>query len=334
MALSAIPPDNEPGQGIVAAASTRDGGGIGQQLAAAEDLMQFRRWSIFLPRAYSVESEKNQMYVRSRHTWNPKFFEETRERLTAILRDLQVLQATGFQSTEQEALDAVLQAQWTAVGFLCDRQFHKALTLSEFCREVVDTLATQGTGGSGGLIFWRLLVRVNLGDAYARFRRHKEASEIMKQALELVEQYQGMNESVINNMQAEAKDTQKAIFGSRERVLSGAIYYHLSRIQLETGDHGEALRLSDLMVEVLERFIWDLGDSREDREAEACVLATAYSHRGECEVRRGKYESALAWLQRAQQCVEKHADLCGDSAPILAAVKEHIVHAKHLAASS
>lgn len=317
-------------------AATRDpsGGELSLQRAVAvEELMQFRRWSIFLPRAYSVESEKNHTYVRARHFRNPKFFEETRERLAAILRDLQVLQATGIEFTEEEALEAVLQAQWTALGFLCDRQFHKALTLGEFCREVVDALAAQGVGGTGGLIFWRLLVRVNLGDAYSRFRRNEEALAIMKQALELIEQFSGLGATAANDIASfanQAKDAQKTVFGSRERVLAGIIYEHLSRIHLEAGDHDEALRLTDLMVEVLERFIWDLGDSKEDREAEACVLATAYSHRGVCDINRGKHESALAWLQRAQECMEKNADLSGDSTPILAAIKEQIVAAKHL----
>jgi len=85
-----------------------------------------------------------------------------------------------------------------------------------------------------------------------------------------------------------------------------------------------------MMVEVFERYIWDLGDSTEDREAEAYVLATAYSHRGVCDVRRGKHESALAWLQRSQECIEKNSDLSGDGEQILAMIKEHIVHAKHL----
>lgn len=297
--------------------------------------MQFRRWSIFLPRAHSVESEKNRAYVRARHIGNPKFFEETRERLGGILRDLQVLQATGVEFMEEEALEAVLQAQWTALGFLADRQFHKALTLGEFCREVVDAVAAQGMGGGGGLAFWRLLVRINLGDAYARFRRNDEALAIMKQALELIEQCSGTAVAAHDlrsfaDSAGQAKDTTKTVFGSRERVLAGAIYSHLSRIHLEAGDNDEALRLTDLMVEVFERYIWDLGDTQEDREAEACVLATAYSHRGVCDIRRGKHESALAWLQRAQECVEKNADLSGDSAPILKAIKEHIVQANLL----
>jgi len=228
-----------------------------------------------------------------------------------------------------------LESQWTALGFLCDRQFYKALTLDEFCREVVDALEAQGAGGSGGLVFWRLLVRLNLGDAYARFNRHKEALAVMNQALELIERFSGMGVAAngirscgVAHSTTQSKDNPKTSFRSRERVLVGAIYYHLSRIHLEAGDKEEAFRLADSMVEVLERFIWDLGDSKEDREAEACVLATAYSHRGVCDVGRGKYETGLAWLQRAQECVEKNADLSGDSAPILASIQERIVQAR------
>lgn len=325
--------------GVTAADAASRGGATGEELslqrgALLEELMQFPRWSIFLPRAYSVEAEKNHTYVRSRHTRNPKFFEETRARLHAIICDLKVLSATGGESTE-EALETVLQAQWTAVGFLCDRQFHKALTLGEFCLELVEALAAQGAGGGGGLIFWRLLVRVNLGDAYARFKQPTEAIAVLKQGLELVEQFSGMSLAAndvrtFGEGSGQAKEGLKSAFGSRERVLAGAIYSHLSRIHLEAGDHDEALRLTELMVEAFERFIWDLGDSKEDREAEASVLATAYSHRGVCDVRRGKHESALAWLQRAQECIEKNADLSGDSEPILALIKDHIVHARHL----
>lgn len=286
------------------------------------DLTQFRRWSLFLPRAACHDAEMNLTYVRSRHTGNPKFFEQTRDRLLSLLRDLTVMQATpvaGGSPQHAEVLEAVLQAQLAAQGFLRDRQFHKALCLGESCVELVDALAASG---AGGLLFWRILCRANLGDAYARFRRPDNASELLKQALELTEQQP--------TAATDAGQPQSKLQISRERVVAGACYAHLSRIHLAAGEQDEAMRCTDLTVEVFERFIWDLGVTREDREAMACVLATSYSSRGVCDIRRGKYESALAWLARAQECVEKHQDLSRDSVEVLAQVKEQINHTRTL----
>jgi tetratricopeptide (TPR) repeat protein len=292
---------------------------------------------MFLPRAYSEECQKNHSYIRTRHTRNPKFFEETRARLTAILGDLQVLRATGMGSTSEEALEAVMLAQWAAQGFLFDRQFHKSLTLGELSMEVVESLATQVQESDvGGLTFWRLLVCANLGNTYARFRQQEKALAVLKQGVELAEHDKGL--IAANDLRAfgegnagtSSKEVTKSVARSRERVLSGTLYAHLSRIHLEAEDQEEALRLMDLMLEAFERYIWDLGDSKEDREAEATVLATSYSNRGVCDVRRGKIENGLAWLTRAQECLEKHADASGDSVHILALIKEHIASANLL----
>jgi tetratricopeptide (TPR) repeat protein len=332
--MTAVP---EFQQGIVPDASTRKDIN-GQHPSHMEELTQFHRWSMFLPRGYSEECQKNHAYTRTRHTRNPKFFEETRARLTAILGDLQVLKATGLGSTAEEALEAVMQAQWAAHGFLFDRQFHKALNLGELSMEVVESLAAQVQESDvGGLTFWRLLTRANLGNAYARFKQSDKALAVLKQGLELAEQDKGL--IAANDLRAFGEGdtgtsnkevTKKSVARSRERVLAGTIYAHLSRIHLEAEDQEEALRLMDLMLEAFERYIWDLGDAREDREAEATVLATAYSNRGVCDVRRGKHDNGLAWLTRAQECLEKHADVSGDSVQILAMIKEHIVCANHL----
>jgi tetratricopeptide (TPR) repeat protein len=266
------------------------------------------------------------MYTRLRHIGNPKFFEETRSRLAAILRDVQVLIATGVQSTANEALELILESQWAAHGFLLDRQFHKSLTLGELCLQIVDmlTIQAQGTDAAGSLVFWRLLTRANLGNAYVRFRKLEEATAILKQALELFEvKWDSVPQNAEQSMSLKANLTQ-------ERMLVGTIYSHLSHIHLETGDLEEAVRLTDLMIEVFEKCIWDLGDSHEERELEASVLATAYSNRGVSELRRGDHEKGLAWLGRAQECLEKYGGLSNENGRIQELIKDHIEHANLL----
>mmetsp|Transcript_10730 Transcript_10730/g.18664 ORF Transcript_10730/g.18664 Transcript_10730/m.18664 type:complete len:269 (+) Transcript_10730:2-808(+) len=262
-------------------------------------------------------------FVRPRHTGNPKFFEQMRDRLLSYVRDLTVIQATvvaAGSAREVEVLELVLQSQLAAQGFLRDRQFHKALCLGETCVELVDSLAASGVGG---LLFWRILCRANLGDAYLRFRQTDHARDLLKQALELTEQQSPME---AGQSQSDARKRQI----SRERIVMGACYAHLSRIHLDAEENDEALRYTDLTVEVFERFIWDLGSTKEDREAMGVIVATSYANRCVCDIRRSKFESALAWLARAQECVEKHQDLSRDSIQVLAMLKEQISHTRSL----
>lgn len=291
--------------------------------AILEDLISFRKWDLFIPRAACHNAELNLSYVRSRHTGNPKFFEQLRGRLLGYVRDLTVSQASvsaDGSTWDVEVLELVHQSQLAALGFLHDRQFHKALCLGETCVELVDLFAASGVGG---LLFWRILCRANLGDAYLRFRQPDHASDLLKQALELTEQQSTMEPG---QSQSDARRRQK----SRERVITGVCYSHLSRIHLEADEFEEALKYTDMTVEVFEKNIWDLGSSREDRESMAVVVATSYANRGVCDLRRSKFESALAWMERAKECVEKHQDLSRDSIEVLAMVKEQISQTRSL----
>eukprot|EP00420_Gonyaulax_spinifera_P023628 CAMPEP_0197912438 /NCGR_PEP_ID=MMETSP1439-20131203/74763_1 /TAXON_ID=66791 /ORGANISM="Gonyaulax spinifera, Strain CCMP409" /LENGTH=177 /DNA_ID=CAMNT_0043534219 /DNA_START=45 /DNA_END=575 /DNA_ORIENTATION=+ len=152
-----------------------------------EDLMHFKRWKVFLDYAVSSDVERNGVYIRSRHMGNPKFFEQTREHLAAILGDCDLLSAMRMEASMApgvtEAFEALLEAQLATAGFLFNRQFHKALTLGELCVAITDALATEHVQG---FLFWRTLARANLGRAQARFRRLDEARGILRQGLELV----------------------------------------------------------------------------------------------------------------------------------------------------
>eukprot|EP00929_Paragymnodinium_shiwhaense_P122249 TRINITY_DN9487_c0_g1_i1.p1 TRINITY_DN9487_c0_g1~~TRINITY_DN9487_c0_g1_i1.p1 ORF type:complete len:340 (+),score=45.44 TRINITY_DN9487_c0_g1_i1:103-1122(+) len=296
-----------------------------------EDLMRFRRWSIFLPAAASSEVEQNTVYVRGRHSGNPKFFEQTRERLAAVVHDRDILRTVGqstalaldgsFDSDESvyQALEHVMQAQWTALGFASDRQFYKAFQLGSQCTAIVDALAASaaaaaasGENGENSFLFWQLLVRANLGGAHARFGKQAEATAILRQALRLAEDG-------------------AALTSARERVLLGAIYSHLVRVCLELRDLDEAQRLAELAIEAYERNLWELSDALEDRETQALVLATSYMTRGVCDVRKRRFDTSQTWLVRALETLEKHnADLGPDGSELRALITEQANHCKSL----
>jgi len=235
--------------------------------------------------------------------------------LSDLLLDGDLLSASAADSRDPHevvhALETVLQAQWIALGFLCNHQFYKAVTLGETCVELVDALAKAWKAiDRGDLLFWRIICRANLGDSYVRFRKHEQAKSVLKQALD----------------HAEANGP----LSSAERTLTGTCYAHLSQIALEADDANEALRLMDLEIEVLEGYVWELSQAKEDREVEGIVLATAYLRRGTCDGRQGRQDSALAWLGRARECIEQHSDLSPDSKQMLSKIQEEVECAQHL----
>mmetsp|Transcript_20678 Transcript_20678/g.45372 ORF Transcript_20678/g.45372 Transcript_20678/m.45372 type:complete len:319 (-) Transcript_20678:268-1224(-) len=270
--------------------------------------LQFRRWSVFLPRAVSSEVEQSTVYVRARHMGNPQFFEQTRQRLGELIhsRELERLGQAGTVAMGMphiSELQAIFHAQYFALGFLGNGQFHKALTLCRLCVQLVDALASDD-----GPLFWRLLCRANLGGAYARFGKYEEAREVLKEALAL------------------AGEPSSA----REGALVGTFHAYLGRIELESGDINEALRIKELEIEVFERFLWDLSDARADREVEALVLATSFSNRGICDVHKKKFDTALMWYGRAQECLQKHCMQSSDSVQHQAKIKAYMEHARSL----
>jgi hypothetical protein len=270
-----------------------------------------------MPCAASSDISLNAVYVRARHTGNPRFFEQTRQRLELVLHDRNLVANVGAPSGDEggdvavvQALEAVLQAQCTALGFVSDRQFQKALALGELSVAIVDTLAATWQWGESSAIFWQLLVRANLGGSQARFGKHEQATGTLRQGLQMAEGATGL--------------------GARERVLLGVLYAHLVRVCLDAGDLNEASRLAESEIEAFERHIWELSDAREDREIQALVLATSYMTRGLCDIRKCKYDTGQMWFGRAQDCVEKHADLGPDSIELLAQIVEQAEHCRSL----
>jgi len=288
----------------MAVASAMAPGPAGPGASSLEELAQFRRWSIFLPRTVSEEAERNAVYVKSRQIANPGFFDKMRERLDALLGDCGLLQAAGAETHSSaivEALEAVLHGQWTAMGFLSNRQFHKALVLGELCLKLVEALAAP----QQDLLFWRVLCRANLGEIYARFKKADEARVVLREGLELVED--GVHPAG-----------------------AAICYAHLSHVERSAYNMDEALRLADLGIEASERFIYEMQDVEEDREAKATALATAYSVRGSCDAEQERYDHALAWFGRALECLDKHTEICADSQQIAAHINNEIDRMKTL----
>lgn len=272
-----------------------------------QDSIPFQKWSIFLPCAVSTEREKLAVYYQSRQSGNPQFFEKSRAKLQGLLDDCGLCRAGQIQAAEahgfSEALEYVLEAQRAALGFLCNAHLHKAITLGELSRDLTDALI----GTDQQFIFWRILSRANLANAYTRFKRYDSARAVLTQGLELAE-------------------TAKEATGARERVLVAVCYSCLAQIELQQdgGQAEEVMRLTDLAIELFERFLLELSDAKEDKENNALVLSTAYAIRGSCDVQKEKYDSALAWYARAQECVEKYKDLGNDGNHISASIQKEI----------
>lgn len=279
-----------------------------------EELCQFHRWSLFLPRLVCAELEQNELYVRTRSQANPQYFDSLRQELRAFLDDLAVLEAAGRRpELAAEVLGVVLRSLRAAHGFECGRQPHKALALNELCFELLEALAARCAPGKSldALLFWRTLVHAQLGDVLSRAGpgHSDRAREHLGIALDLVEDA-------------------SAPAGPSERVLAGACYAHLSRLSASEGSIEDAVRHADAAVDMLERYVWELSDSLADRDAQASVLATAYLRRGNYEERRGRYDYALLWLSKAEECLEKYADVGPDVAHIRTQIALHMQKAR------
>lgn len=292
----------------MAAVETALLGGHGR-LDGYEGLCVFARWALFLPRAASKEVEHCGTYVKSRHSMNKRFFEDTRDGLQAIINDLNTLHASCVPHRfSVEVLEAVLEAQRIANGFTIIRSLHKAMALSELCMSLVDLLAARS---DDPLLFWRVLTRTNLGDQYARFKRVDDAQALLNQALALLEEA-------------------GSAAGPREHCLGATCHAHLGRLHLGAEELEEAARRCGLAAELFESVVWRLSEKLEDRAAQVAVLATAYSNLGVCATRQLRHEEALLWLGKAEELLGKHLDLGEDIDDNLAHVREHAKRAQDL----
>lgn len=272
-----------------------------------EDLAAFRRWSVFLPKEACVEAERTAIYVRSRQAGNPKFFEQTRERLAVALRDCSTRRGggTGFAEDEElpEALHLILQAQWTAHGFQVNREFHKVLSLARPCVELADAVCSDRPE----LLFWPVLCRATLGCAYVEFKKLDEARDVLYKAVDLLER--------------------SGALGAKEQVLFGACFAHLGRLEWAAGAAEDALRCAEVQAELFERFLPELLSGADDEEVQATVMATALSFRGLCESRMERYDKAIECFRKAEESVEKHKLVNKDALAISRNVEERMQQA-------
>lgn len=287
-----------------------------------QELTSLRSWKLFLPRVTSEAVERNTAYVRARQQSNPKFFEQVREELDKILHNskmLSIVEAPVRGSEPEEAFQMLLRAQVFAQGFLKNKQFHKALNLLESCMAIADALVGDDSEGGftskvlntyivQGYLFWRLLVRVNLGEAYNQFHRPEEAQQLLRGALDLL----AAAETKAGSSDEAGEVVGLRPVGPRETVLAGACHVHLSRLAMELGDADEGRRLINCAIAEYECSLIGLSDSREDVEDAALVLSTAFWIRGNCDVRQEKYDEALPWFTRTLETIDKYADISVD----------------------
>jgi len=272
-----------------------------------EELTAFRRWSVFLPSEASSDAERTAVYVRSRQAGNPKFFEQTRERLAAALQDCGTRRGGGAEMFEgeelMEALHLILQAQWTAHGFHVNREFHKVLNLTRPCVELADALYL----ARPELLFWPVLCRASLGSAYVEFKKYDDARDVLYKAVDIIER--------------------QGELGAKEQVLFGACFAHLGRLEWAAGPAEEALRCAEMQVELFERFLPELVSGPDDEEVFATVMATAHSFRGLCEARHERYDKATECYQKAEECVGKHKSVNKDALAISRTAAERLQQA-------
>lgn len=270
-------------------------------------LMLFKQWSIFLPQLVCEKVSLNSTYTIMRQQRNPAFFQQMRERLQLILQDCDLLQVSGqICSTEglEKALQIVLQALLAALGFLGNRHFYKAFILGELCMQVADRI----TAGIPDLSFWPLLCRANLGSAYLQLRRFAEARHVLEEALHLGALLEENVDSLCH-------------------AVLGACSYALAQADLEEHRMDPAVDRVDSALEEMEGHLWDVSQSKEDKEVISTVLATVYHFRGHCDLMCGRFDVALSYYAKALKCLESHHDLGTDGEAMAVLIKHDIERA-------
>eukprot|EP00933_Yihiella_yeosuensis_P010722 TRINITY_DN11753_c0_g1_i1.p1 TRINITY_DN11753_c0_g1~~TRINITY_DN11753_c0_g1_i1.p1 ORF type:complete len:375 (+),score=70.97 TRINITY_DN11753_c0_g1_i1:105-1127(+) len=299
-------------------------------LAHLQDLQRFKRWSIFLPRWHCEEVESNAVYFTAKQFRDPSFFDKTRNRLNAILADCDLLEVSGVECTIStgivEALDAVLQGLLTALGFLTQNQFHKAIALGVIMVQVTDRI----TEGRTDLTFWRMLSRASLGDAYVRLRRRDEARDVLNQAIRLGQEalQSRLASSTVTSEKSKVVDAGTRLaelaLASREGVIAGACHAHLGRASAEAGDVEAACQSVGNEIEEFERYGWELSTTKEDKESMSTAVATAYAFRGTLDGDLNRHDGALAWFSRALKVIESHQDVGKDGGYINVKIQDGI----------
>jgi hypothetical protein len=297
-------------------------GALAVKDAGLEDLTTFRRWSHFLPRGKSEKLDNSAVYVRSRSTGNPKFFEETRKRLQDLMHDFHVFEAVGFDANQAwKVQKVVIEAQWIAVGFMCDRQMRKAVLLCEDSLKVINLYSQK----CEGLLFFRALVSMNLGAVHSKFLPKiqpgaEEAAEVAvaKQYLESTADLKKL------------RDDPQAGIGTKEMLIIGACHAHLCMLFLHTEEYFEAERNGSCAIEIFEELIWKASDEKDDVLDQAATLAAAYANMAVCCVSQGHHDKGLSWYTKAMEVVSEHIPRGDHYDPLLDSLEDQIEHTKML----
>lgn len=285
-------------------------------------LEDFRRWSHFLPRGKSEKLDNSAVYVRSRSTGNPKFFEEQRKRLQDLMHDFHVFETVGFDANQVTGVQqVVMETQWIAVGFMCDRQMRKAVLLCEDALKVIDLYARK----CDGFLFFRALVSMNLGAVHSKFlpkiqpgtEEPKEVA-VAKQLLETTADLKKL------------RDDHTAGIGIKEMLIVGACHAHLCMLFLHTEQYFDAERNGSCAIEIFEELIWKASSEKDDVLDQAATLVAAYSNMAVCCVRQGCHDKGLSWYTKAMEVVTEHIPRGDHYDPLLDSLEEQIEHTKML----
>lgn len=282
-----------------------------------------------LPTAVTYDHADLANYVKTRNTHNKRFFDDVRAELMAIIKGLRVQMVVGLDAIPDGAdldhgltsvLRSLLQALHVAKAFLASREQHSTLVLGHLCLDLADHLSMRIAPGEQ--LFWQVLTRLCLGNAFAKFKKFEEGTIVLQEGIRLCQ-------------------SASAQPGSKERAIEGACHMVLCRIQLDAAldckDEangrscvGEAAAAADKGVVLLEMYLHEAPGYAERREDGAGILATAYSSRGVCDVRAHNYEGCFQWFTKAQAALQAHKLFGTNGHLILQQVAEQIEHAQNL----
>jgi len=249
---------------------------------AMAQAVPLEKWVFFLPQVWSQEIDHITLYVRSVAMRRRDYVQDRVGALDSLLQSLRIDVASGsIDFRLLEVTELVLEANRMAVGFLHDRQHHKAIKLGEKCLEMLHVDGLDPPEFS----FLRAISQMNLGKAYTKFRKFDLGRAVL--------------ERVTASIEGDLSSPMAQL------VVAGAHGY-LSELCVDEGKHAEAMSHATAEVSLLEKHLWT--ELTESRAEQAGVLATAYMKCGHCEVLGENFEIALAWFNKAAQSAELYLE--------------------------
>jgi hypothetical protein len=238
------------------------------------------------------------------------------------MHDFHVFEAVGFDANQAwKVQQVVMDTQWIAVGFMCDRQMRKAVLLCEDSLKVIDLYARK----CDGFLFLRALVSMNLGAVHSKFlSKVQPGAEEQKEftyAKQLLETTADMKK---------LRDDPQAGVGTKEMLIVGACHAHLCMLFLHTEQYFDAERNGSYAIEIFEELIWKASSEKDDVLDQAATLVAAYSNMAVCCVRQGHHDKGLSWYTKAMEVVSEHIPRGDHYDPLLDSLEEQIEHTKML----